>query len=90
MCGGGGLLGSILGLVGASQAAKQSNVTVSPTTVSAAPSAVDVTSGKDAVEAIGTAKKKAALAAGAQSTIKTGSTGVVGQATTGKKSLLGG
>ena len=83
--------GVVSALVGGLASKKGSDsVTVSTPAVSAAPSVSSVTSGKDVVSAQSSARKKAALLQGYQSTIKSGSSGDTSAATTGKKSLLGG
>lgn len=77
-------------LIGSMAKKSSDSVTISTPSVSAAPSVSSVTSGKDVVSAQSSAKKKAALLQGYQSTIKSGSSGDTTAATTGKKSLLGG
>lgn len=85
MCG--PILGALGGLLGLVSSRKMSAPSAQP--VSASPSAVDVTSGNDAIESAKAAKQKAAAAAGFQSTINTSSSGDQSTATTKKKTLLG-
>lgn len=80
-----GVIGSVLGgLLGSKPK------TVSAPAVSAPPTAVDVTSGSDAIDSAKDSKKKAAAAQGYGSTIASGSSGDTSTATTNKKTLLGG
>jgi hypothetical protein len=80
-----GIVGSIIGGLLGSKQSKPSGVAISP-----APTAVDVTSGSDTLDAAKTAKRKTASAAGYQSTIATSASGDTSTATTNKKTLLGG
>jgi hypothetical protein len=79
-----------LGILTSAKSLTSSTSAPSTTTISPTPTAVDTTSGADAIDSQKEARRKAALAAGYSSTIKTGSTGDMSTATTGKKSLLGG
>jgi hypothetical protein len=90
MCGLSSILGAIVSpFIGKKISKSSSAPAPAATTTVAPPTQTNITTGSEALEAGRSAKQKAAAAQGYQSTIMTGPSGVTGQATTRKKTLLG-